>query len=437
MEDVERPSFQPKAAHGNAGSTRDLISFLNDGPPAFEPPAPSASAHHGEVRAKQGRFRSMVTKLTRRSSIEKLAAEQTVSAKRSMSGNHPPPSFVPPPLSAKKSLASISSFSQPPPSATSLSDKSYAPLSLNLSPVKNFGESLPMTPSRNRTSPIAVRKAVPMFDFAPSRTVSVSSTVAPSLAHKDVPPMSQPRESPSPSTPTKAPSRVSPVVDQSPLFTKMTQEKALAASTPSPTSPATSNKPSHINASRTREDEEPRVLPALRPKRTSSVEKAPPSPTWQKLQPPSSKATQRHALTPPATPSSAIFANHARDMRRLMANATNADECRLLVDMFLAQSGCPVRPSDFPLDPVKQPSEQQHAGVVEALLGHDDPSTDSLSTKESTVDIAEALETSLPTPRSMQQRYSPVSSISRKAIPMDMRAFSTTSSSPAPLLAEA
>lgn len=100
-----------------------------------------------------------------------------------------------------------------------------------------------------------------------------------------------------------------------------------------------------------------------------------------------------------------------------MASATNADECRLLVDMFLAQAGCPVRPGDFRSDP-QEPSEQQQAGVVAALLGHDDLPSELVPKGQVINTNHSAIEGSLPTPRSPNR--SPIPTLSRKTVPGDV-----------------
>jgi hypothetical protein len=82
-------------------------------------------------------------------------------------------------------------------------------------------------------------------------------------------------------------------------------------------------------------------------------------------------------------------------MRRLLANATNADECRLLVDMFLAQSGFPLSASEYAEPANNEALEQQQTSVVEALLSNGDAL--SMSTKDSMSTLAEA---NPPTPRS-------------------------------------
>jgi len=45
---------------------------------------------------------------------------------------------------------------------------------------------------------------------------------------------------------------------------------------------------------------------------------------------------------PVAGPASGMTFDEAQDLRRLLSMATTADECRLLVDMFLVRSGYPV-----------------------------------------------------------------------------------------------
>ena len=72
-------------------------------------------------------------------------------------------------------------------------------------------------------------------------------------------------------------------------------------------------------------------------------------------------------------------------MRRLLANASTADECRLLVDMFLAQAGMPLREADFQPDPVSELNKRQEENVVDALLsgGGADAANDKQSARSS------------------------------------------------------
>jgi len=73
----------------------------------------------------------------------------------------------------------------------------------------------------------------------------------------------------------------------------------------------------------------------------------------------------------------------ARDMRRHFSNATNVDECRLILEMFLAKSGISVEPTEYDIPyPSPSPSDTpltqrteadislEHA-LVELFLGGD------------------------------------------------------------------
>lgn len=95
-----------------------------------------------------------------------------------------------------------------------------------------------------------------------------------------------------------------------------------------------------------------------------------------------------------------------------MANATNADECRLLMDMFLAQSGYPMNAAEFTPDSSLEPTEEQQGSVVEALLSHGEPATEKRPgnrvSVNCNVDTGAALEPTPPTPRS--NSHSPVAS---------------------------
>lgn len=50
-----------------------------------------------------------------------------------------------------------------------------------------------------------------------------------------------------------------------------------------------------------------------------------------------------------------ISGTDAQDLHRLLSQATNADECRLIFDMFLAKSGIPVEPTSYDI-PYPSPS---------------------------------------------------------------------------------
>lgn len=105
----------------------------------------------------------------------------------------------------------------------------------------------------------------------------------------------------------------------------------------------------------------------------------PPSPTVpekdtppiREQQAPSSKTDRHNAYTPPPRTVSQPLPSYAKDLRRLMSKATTADECRLLLDMLLAQSGVHVDTSE-PVAPSSLDGLTEHhqSSLVEVLLSN-------------------------------------------------------------------
>ena len=379
---TRKGAVKSKGASGVSSQTRDLISFLNEGPPDL-PKTMSPSMPPVDHRAKQGRFRSMVSRLRKGSSTERLTTQfSTEDLNRSRIGNSvPPPSYVPPPLSAKKSLRSISTYSHnqgsPMPSPVTqivppkLSVPYNAPISPPSSPIQTAGDSINASPLRPKQSPITVRKAVPTF----TQSSPVETNKSPLSAHKQV-------DAPLPSHAK---------LDKEIYNTQINSKQGSDDSLPGKTSMVSTTA---VTPVRPPSMETPAVSTPIRTQRSSA----------------SSRHTTRHALTPPSTPP--LFATNAKDMRRLMANATTADECRLLVDMFLAQSGFPVKSSDFLPDPSLEPTEQHQCAVVETLLSNGDVSTDKLDSTERVSESTSDMGSGLPTPRS--DGHSPVNTVFRK-----------------------
>ncbi|EJD01530.1 uncharacterized protein FOMMEDRAFT_126526 [Fomitiporia mediterranea MF3/22] len=378
---VKKPTNRRRAptVGGVTAQTADLIDFLNSGPPDEPKPlSPSSTAVSSLDKQKRGRLRSIVSRLKGGQSMDKLPSQSSyedfMSGKKSPA---PPPAFVPPPLSAKRSLHSLSSYSQSqtslqkgrPPPVPSVT----IPLSPPQSPSQSVAESNSLSPNRPKPSPTSIRKAVPAFAEAEisKHENGTASLAAPKSA--DV----------SPRTPTK--------VDTEANFLRAQQYfKDTDNAETSTTISSSTTQLAHKSSDTLRTP--PPSFPSVRP---------------------SSKQSQRHALSPPSTPKA--FAVHATDLRRLMANATSADECRLLVDMFLAQSGLPVKDADFPPDPRTLPSAQQEHAVIEALLSHGDAPAEEAETPSGKVSPARDAG-GPPTPRSDDQHATPT--IHRKAVPV-------------------
>ncbi|KAJ7771084.1 hypothetical protein DFH07DRAFT_241274 [Mycena maculata] len=87
-------------------------------------------------------------------------------------------------------------------------------------------------------------------------------------------------------------------------------------------------------------------VPAAAPE-ASKREPAKPAIQTQQLASPTSRSAKTTPVVAAAPAPPPIAEDDARDMRRLLARATNADECRLLFDMFLAKSGVPLEPATY------------------------------------------------------------------------------------------
>lgn len=106
-----------------------------------------------------------------------------------------------------------------------------------------------------------------------------------------------------------------------------------------------------------------------RPNKLSEPSKrAAPKATVQMTSPPSS-APRQLAVTAPAPVAPLVVEDQARDMRRLLAKATSADECRLILDMFLTKSGVALDvPYPSPSLSDAQATRERDRGSAEAAL---------------------------------------------------------------------
>jgi hypothetical protein len=76
----------------------------------------------------------------------------------------------------------------------------------------------------------------------------------------------------------------------------------------------------------------------------------------------STDATQK-SLDPDQATTMAALSEHTKDLCRLLAHATHIEECRLIVDMFLAKSGLHPEPSDHS-NPSTPPSPPHDSGPL-------------------------------------------------------------------------
>jgi hypothetical protein len=94
------------------------------------------------------------------------------------------------------------------------------------------------------------------------------------------------------------------------------------------------------------------------------------------LSPPDRQSSKRSsdATNKPSDPDQiaaiTAFSQHTQDMRRLLAQATNVDECRLIVDMFLAKSGVQLEHVDQSKPSTQAIPSQPLPSGVDARLEH-------------------------------------------------------------------
>lgn len=407
------PDLGDQATQGRAPpypvskATKDLISFLEEGPPPDVQPARTATVSTVSLTpttksAKSGnRLQRMISKLNlskddrvvqdpRVRGVGSASAPATplVSSVRSLGTNLPPlpPSVkpVPPPvLSIPNSLPlSPPTSSQPSPD----DDDSRSPA------------------SRNDRQPrkMSIRKAVPNWGTANqgavaarTRDTGVTSsphtayTSSPSIASSTLPTQNGQAQSRLPPTPA-------PEAKKANGHTR-DNHKLPGSDSPVeiPTPTSVLETPSHSPAPRENENEHPLPDPprsrSSRPNRRSmnvNDEKANPA---RRLsgRPPQS----------PATPTPSLSESLALDLRKLMSKATSADECRLLLDTILTRAGIstsysPVLDTDTTTPSDIEPLEK---ALILHLLGADPDESRSLHSQSTTTE-AEQQEQEHPPP---------------------------------------
>ena len=336
-------SFKTPRSPKISKSARDLIDFLDQGPPTdFAPPPPPQSPAASSLKS-TGRFQRMMSRLTGGSSSEKLREEGAKLRKTPVTNS----AFnTTNPLQTPVKKVPTVVVATPPPRLQSMTQQITPPSS---PPMVNQDSSRPV---QRKTS---VRKKVPPLDpeletsgLGPrspsvSRTVSNDHPRPPALAngngvdeaHK---PASPPCSSPEPEPRTRASADT------------IASDDKITFRRPAPTPPT--NTAAEISA--------PAPAPAPFP-----VTIQPPSPPSQGIE-------------------LSLNAAHAQNLRQLMSMATTADECRVLVDMFLARVGFPidrstnVDPYPSPISSTDPSDVDLESSVIETLLGGDpssDPST--------------------------------------------------------------
>ena len=320
-------------------NARDLIDFLDQGPPVnFTPPLPPQSQVASSPKS-TGRFQRIMSRLTGSSSNEKLREEGT-KLKRNLVTNTPfnaTNGTINPPQTPIKRAPTVV-VATPPPQLQSMTQQVTPP---NSPPTVNQDSSRPV---QRRTS---VRKKVPPLDpeletSRPGPQPPVSRTMSNELP------------------------RPSPLTNGNGQPNGVNEAHKLGSPSPSP-EPESRSRPSADTIA-----SDDRIMfqrPAPTPATKITVEVVTPIPALAPLpvtiQPPSPSQGVELSLN----------AAHAQSLRQLISMATTADECRVLVDMFLARVGFPIdRSTD--VDPYPSPISSAdpsdidlESSVIETLLG--------------------------------------------------------------------
>lgn len=341
---------------------RELMDFLAQGPPDYGPPP--SSMDNGSVKSKgSGRLQRMISKLKLNDDKGGRNGQQSPDDFRRTPAAT---SYSRPPLALKASNGSLSALANRPIPPRPPQPQMISPPS---SPIRDTVElpavTSPASPSPRPRQPSigqssSSRKA-PVWDqetALPSALVSAQPT--PAVIEKVV---QQPAVTRSlPSRPTAENIRKEHDLED----TKPLAPLPKASPIPSTASTVIAEKPSIRVVAETKKPAA-RVSPIQTPqsdRNTLAPEAPSPSP----------------AASSPAANGISIV--DAQDMRRLLMKATTPEECRLIMNVFLNKAGIPVEPTDYdvpypspsPSDPTEnsRPSTADTAleiALVELFLG--------------------------------------------------------------------
>ncbi|KAH9045454.1 hypothetical protein EDB85DRAFT_2284347 [Lactarius pseudohatsudake] len=335
-------------------ATHDLISFLEDGPPPDVQPVRSATVSSTSLApttksAKSGsRLQRMISKFSiareesaRGRGVGVTSAPSTpVSSLRSLGASNPPP----PPIAVKPVPPPIPQLPISPPSSSRTSSLE--------------DDARPHISRTDRPRKMSVRKAVPTWESAADQGLQTPHSGVERILPPSPPLSSQPvsASSPSPfqphghvrSSPTLAPEGKDTNGDTH-------NHKALRSESPAATPAGTEAHLNRENGNGRAEQQYPQVYIAKG------------RPLGRRSQPPNGTVDSQLIH-----PSSSLSEALAVDMRRLMSQATSADECRLLVDTFLTRAGIVPPPSVSVVADITLPDvEPLERTLVNYFLGAD------------------------------------------------------------------
>ncbi|KAH8999158.1 hypothetical protein EDB92DRAFT_935755 [Lactarius akahatsu] len=357
-------------------ATHDLISFLEDGPPPEVQPVRSATVSSTSLApttksAKSGsRLQRMISKFSiaregfqesaRGRGVGITSAPSTpVSSLRSLGASNPPP----PPIAVKPVPPPIPQLPISPPSSSRTSSLE--------------DDARPHISRTDRPRKMSVRKAVPTWESAADQGLQTPHTGAERILPPSPPLSSQPvsASSPSPfqphghvrSSPTLAPEGKDTNGDTH-------NHKAVRSESPAAIPAGTEAHLTRENGNGRAEQQYPQGIYRPRSSRPNLR-----SPSNDEQSHSARKSLGRRSQPPNGTvdsqlihPSPSLSEALAVDMRRLMSQATSADECRLLVDTFLTRAGIvPPPPVSVVADITPPDVELLEHTLVNYFLGAD------------------------------------------------------------------
>ncbi|KAH9006865.1 hypothetical protein EDB86DRAFT_3069565 [Lactarius hatsudake] len=335
-------------------ATHDLISFLEDGPPPEVQPVRSATVSSTSLApttksGKSGsRLQRMISKFTiaregfqesaRGRGVGVISAPSTpVSTLRSLGASNPPP----PPIAVKPVPPPIPQLPISPPSSSRTSSLE--------------DDARPHISRTDRPRKMSVRKAVPTWESAANQGLQTPHTGAEGTLPPSPPLSSQPvsASSPSPFQPQRTPLRCeSPAATPAGTEANLTRENGNGR--------AEQQYPQGIYRPRS---SRPNLRSPSNDEQSHSVRKS----LGRRSQPPNGTVDSQ-LIHPSPSLSEAL----AVDMRRLMSQATSADECRLLVDTFLTRAGIVPPPHVSVVADITPPDvEPLERTLVNYFLGAD------------------------------------------------------------------
>lgn len=290
---VKTPVVRRTTYPVSAGA-RELIDFLSEGPPDM-PDEPVGLGRGSDTPKKGGRLQRMISKLTLKDTEQKSNGNGVDSYSR-----------------RTQSTTGSSGFQTPLGSPLYNKPVPPRPPPVHTSP--------PSTPSQSSTS--LVEPAQPNVR---ARRISTSP-------RKGVPS-------------SWDPGSVTPDSPRTPVSViKSTQDLPTGRVVPPPPpKPPSANGQAKEEA--TPRSSTSRVSKSSQPGASGSDTKILLSPPERQSSKKSTDATQK-SLDPDQATAMAALSEHTKDLRRLLAHATHVEECRLIVDMFLAKSGLHPEPSD-------------------------------------------------------------------------------------------